>query len=141
LWVVDRIEDLFPSTPLGYLIYLGVFVLLSVAMIFWLARMHAKKPKKQKKEPVKKELTLDDLLKIVNKPDASAVDLITALELFIQNFKVKDDEKKSLEFFKKLLNHKNRNKMLFNVFHGKVIALNPEYKDVLDKLERAALNK
>ncbi len=140
MWLIDKIEDLFPSTPLAFLIYLGAFSLISVILIFVAAKIF-NKPKKTTKTPSKKELSIDDLLKIAKNPKSSKVDLITAIELFVQNFKIKDDEKKSFEFFEKLLNHKNRDKKIFDIFHGKVIAANIEYKDRLDKMERKALNK
>ena len=138
MWLIDKIEDFFPSTPLAYLIYLGFFIFFGIMLIYMISKL---KPSKKESHQKNNKLTLDDLLDIANNPKSDRADLIVAIELFYQNFKVKEDEKKSFEFFEKLLNHKNRDKNLFDIFHGKILPANLEYKDRLDKLERKALNK
>jgi len=138
LWLIDFIEDLFPSTPLAYIFYLAFFVVFGIFLIYLIAKL-----KPQKNENIQKshELSLDDLLEIVSNKSASSQDLIKASQLFYENFKVSDDEKKSFEFFKLLLNHPNRNKTVFDIFHGRILPKNIEYKEKLDMLERKALNK
>lgn len=138
MWLIDKIEDLFPQTPLAYLIYLAFFIFFGILMIVMISKL---KPSKKEQKNKNKELTLDDLLEVANNPKSDRADLIVAIELFYQNFKVSQDEKKAFEFFEKVLNHKNRDKNIFNIFHGKILPANIEYKDRLDKLERKALNK
>ena len=134
--ISDFIISLLPSEVYTFLIYLLIVTLFSIFLIFILARKN-----RQKKQNSKKEITIDDLLKIADNPKSTEKDLIFALNYFLNYFKVKNNEKKSFEFFKKILNHKNRSKEIFNIFHGKILPANLEYKNELDKLEKRALNK
>lgn len=134
--ISDFIISLLPSEVYTFLIYLLIVTLFSIFLIFILARKN-----RQKKQNNKKEITIDDLLKIADNPKSTEKDLIFALNYFLNYFKVKNNEKKSFEFFKKILNHKNRSKEIFNIFHGKILPANLEYKNELDKLEKRALNK
>lgn len=86
-------------------------------------------------------MDLDDLLKIAGNKNSTTKDLLFAFAYFLENFKVKQNKDKSLKLFNLILNHKNRNKALFDFFHGKILPANLEFKDELDKLERKALNK
>ncbi len=134
--MIDFIENFLPSSPVFYLIYLGGVIVFSVLMIFWLA----KKQKKKKKNSVKKELSIDDLIRIASNPKSTQADLLSALMLYNDKFNVSDDKDKALKFFQKILNHKNRNKVHFDYFHGKVLPKNLKYKNELDELEKKALN-
>jgi len=136
--ISDFIISLLPSSAVTFLIYLASITILSVLAIFYLAKKSKKSPKK---ENVKKSLTLDDLIKIAKNENSTLEDLKFTFEYFLNNFKIKDYENESFELFKLVLNHKNRNKILFDTFHGKILPANLEYKDALDKLEKEALNK
>jgi hypothetical protein len=137
-FISDTVWNIFPSTPLAFLAYLGVVTFLSLVIIFYLARKHKnKKPSVQKR----KELTVDDLLKIANNPKSTTSDLLAALRLFNENFTVAQDKEKSFELFEKILFHKNRHKKLFDYYHGSILPKNITFKDELDKLEKKALNK
>jgi len=86
-------------------------------------------------------MSIDDLIKIAKNKSSTPKDLLFALLYFSENFKVKQNKEKSIKLFELVLNHKNRNKALFDFFHGKILPDNLEFKDELDKLERKALNK
>ena len=134
--ISDFLISLLPSSVYTFLVYLLIVTLFSISLIFILAIKN--RPKKQK---IKKEITIDDLLKIANNQKSTTKDLIFALNYFLNNFKVNNNEKKSFEFFKKILNHKNRSKEIFDIFHRKILPANLEYKNELDQLEKKALNK
>ncbi len=134
--ISDFLISLLPSSVYTFLVYLLIVTLFSISLIFILVIKN--RPKKQK---IKKEITIDDLLKIANNQKSTTKDLIFALNYFLNNFKVNNNEKKSFEFFKKILNHKNRSKEIFDIFHGKILPANLEYKNELDQLEKKALNK
>jgi len=133
--ISDFIISLLPSSSVTFLIYLGMVVILSVGLILIFSK------KSKLNEDIKKEITIEDLLKIAKNKNSTTKDLLFTFEYFFNNFKVKDNEKKSIELFKLVLNHKNRNKELFDFFHGKILPANLEYKKVLDQLEKEALNK
>ena len=103
--------------------------------------LKAKQKTKSLTSEINKELTLDDLLKIANNPNSTTSDLLSALMLFNEKFVVAQDKEKSLMFFEKVLNHKNRNKKMFDYFHGNILPKNITFKDALDELEKKALNK
>ena len=136
-FVSDIILDIFPSTPFAFLVYLGIITFFGVLLIFYFA----KKPKESKKEEKNDNLTIDSLLKIAINPKSNSKDLLSALMLYNENFKVENDVKKSLDFFKEILNHKNRKKAFFDYFHEKVLPKNPQFKKQLDEIEKKALNK
>ena len=137
--MIERVSDLLisflPSSPLFFLIYLVVFVVLCVVMIF----VFAKKKQKKSKTKVNKKLEIDDLIKIVSNKKSSNKDIITAAMLYLENFTVESAKDKSFIFFEKLLNHPNRSKDVFDIFHGKILPKNIKYKDKLDEIERKAL--
>ncbi len=134
----DTVWDLFPNSPVAFLIYLGGFTLFCVLLIFYFAK---RSNKKTEKKTEKKELTIDDLIKIANNPKSGVSDLLAALKLYNGKFVVAMDKEKSIEFLKKVLNHKHREKVLFDYFHGSILPKNITFRDVLDKLEKEALNK
>ena len=136
-FISDKILDIFPSTPFAFLVYLGIITFFSVFIIFYFS----KKKSKESKEENNNNLTIDSLLKIATNPKSNSKDLLSALMLYNENFKVEDDVKKSMEFFKRVLNHKNRKKAFFDYFHGSILSKNLKFKDELDKIEREALNK
>jgi len=138
-FISDEIWDISPNSPLAYVVYLVAISVICVFLIFYFA----KKSKKQTKHSIRehKELTLEDLLKIASNPKSSTADLLVALQLFNKNFVVAQNKEKSMDFFKKVLNHKNRHKSLFDYFHGSILPKNITFKDELDKLEKEALNK
>ncbi|AZV46569.1 hypothetical protein C3L23_04560 [Nautilia sp. PV-1] len=138
-FVSDIVWNVFPSTPLAFLAYLGIITFLCLLIIFYLARKN--KNKKKTATNKNKELTLEDLLKIANNPKSTTSDLLTALKLFNENFVVAQNKEKSFEFFEKILFHKNRHKKLFDYYHGSILPKNITFKDELDKLEKKALNK
>ena len=138
-FISDKILDIFPSTPFAFLVYLGIITFFSTLIIFYFSRKKSHKPTKEEKRDNK--LTIDSLLKIATNPKSNSKDLLSALVLYNENFKVEDDVKKSMEFFKRVLNHKNRKKAFFDYFHGNVLPNNLKFKDELDKIEREALNK
>ncbi len=135
-FISERILDITPNTPFAFLVYLFVFTLFCVMFIFWLKRKFS-----SSKKETKKEITLQDLLNIASNPKSNANDLLSALMLYNQKFDVKSNQKVSLEFFKKVLIHKNRNKKLFDYFHGSILPKNIEFTKILDELEKDALNK
>jgi len=138
-FVSDRVLDIFPSTPFAFLIYLGIITFFSISIIFYFAKKKSKE--KSTKEEKNHQITIESLLAIANNPKSNSKDLLSALMLYNDNFKVEDDAEKSIEFFKKVLNHKNRKKALFDYFHGNILPKNLKFKDILDKIERKALNK
>ena len=137
-FISDRVLDIFPSTPFAFLIYLGSITFISILVIFYFSKKKQKKSKKQQKD---NKLTIDSLLEIANNSKSNSKDLLSALMLYNENFKVEDDIEKSMEFFKKVLNHNNRKKAFFDYFHGNILPKNIKFKDELDKIEREALNK
>ena len=136
--ISDFIISLLPSNDYVYLIYLGVITLFSVLLILFLAR---KRSEVAHNIPKKKEITINDLLKIAKNPKSNIKDLAFALEYYVTKFRVKDYEKESFELFKLALNHKNRKKMLFDIFHGKILPANLKYKEKLEAIEKVALNR
>jgi len=135
--ISDFIISILPSSPVTFLIYLGVIVVLSVLLIFIFSRQKSSKSN----ENTPKTITLEDLLKIAKNKKSTKQDLAFAMEYFYNNFEIKDNEKKSFELLEKLLHHKNRTKLLFDIFHGKILPKNLSYKDKLNELEKEALNK
>jgi len=134
--ISDFILNLLPGNMLFYIYYLAFIFFLSLLLIFYFS----KKAKKKSKTSQKKEITLDDLLKIASSSKSISKDLLFAINYFTKNFSVDMNEKTSFEFFKKLLNHKNRQKELFDIFHGNILPKNLKYKNELDKIEKEALN-
>ena len=134
----ETIWDFSPDSPVAFIIYLIVVTLFCILLIIYLKSKQ--KTKSLTPEINKKDLTLDDLLKIANNPRSTTSDLLSALMLFNDKFVVAQDKEKSLEFFKKVLNHKNRSKKLFDYFHGNILPKNITFKDALDELEKKALN-
>jgi len=137
-FISDRILDIFPSTPFAFLIYLGAITFFSILIIFYFSKKRSKSVKKEEKKENK--ITIEALLKIANNPKSTSQDLLSALMLYNENFKVENDVKKSLEFFKKVLTHKNRKKAFFDYFHGNILPNNLKFKNELDKIEKEALN-
>jgi hypothetical protein len=135
----DFIENFFPDSPFAFLIYLFLFFLITTMFIFIVYKF-SKKEQIAKEKP-KKELTIDDLLKIVKNKNSTLQDLAFALEYFNEKFRVNNFPDKALEFFKSLLTHKNRNKILFDIFHNKTVELNQDFKDQLNQIEKEALNE
>ncbi len=134
--ISDFILNLLPSNIFIYIYYLVFIFFLSLLVIFYFS----KKVKNESKTSQKKEITLDDLLKIALSSKSTSKDLLFAINYFAENFSVGMDKKTSLEFFKKLLNHKNRQKKLFDIFHGNILPKNLKYKNELNKIEKEALN-
>ena len=134
--MIDFILSSLPSSPIVFLIYLGLVSFISILIILLLS-----KKEKKEKTPKKNKITIDDLIKIAKNKNSTLKDLEFAMNYFLGNFKVEDNEKKSFEFFRLVLNHKNRAKNLFDIFHGKILPANLKYKDRLDELEKKALNR
>jgi hypothetical protein len=134
----DTVWDVFPNSPLAFLVYLGGVFIFCLLLIFYFAR---KKDKENNKKESPKEVTLDDLLKIANNPKSTTADLLSALMLYNDRFNVAENKEKSMLFFEKVLNHKHRHKKLFDYFHGSILPKNIKFKDELDELEKKALNK
>ena len=134
--MIDKITDFLPSDSLFFILYLFGFLFVSVILILILGR-------KAKNNESKKEtkFNLDDIFKIAKNPKSTSKDLGAALMIFKENFKVEDNENKIFEFFENVLNHKNRNKTLFDYFHNEIIPMNKKYKIKLDEIERKALNR
>jgi len=130
---VDFILDFLPKENYFFLLYLFLVFVFSTVLIFFIYKRFSKK----KSNSIKK-LSLNDLLKIVDNPNSTTKDLLFTLIYFNENFKV---DNKSFEFFRKCLNHNNRNKALFDYFHNEIVSKYPEFKDKLDKIEREALNR
>jgi len=137
--IIDGFLNIIPNQDWFFPVYLFLFLFLSVILIIILSKKAGKK--NLSKDNRKKEITINDLLKIASNPKSKNADLLGALILYKDNFKMENDEKKSIEFFEKLLNHKNRNKAIFDYFHGNILPDNLKYKDKLDEIERKALNK
>ena len=129
------IEDLIPSNPLFFLYYLAGVTLISLLLIYFFSKKAKKTDKKDTPE-----ITMPLLLKIAKNPKSTQKDLLSALILYNENFSV-EKTPESLDFFKMVLNHKNRNKALFDYFHGKVLPKNLKFKNKLDRIEKEALNR
>jgi len=135
--MIDTITDFLPSDALFFILYLFGFLFVSVILIFILGRK-AKSNVSNKKET---KFNLNDIFKIAKNPKSTTKDLAVALIVFKENFKIEDNENKAFEFFEKVLNHKNRNKVLFDYFHNEIMPINKKYKTKLDEIERKALNR
>ena len=135
--ISDFILNLLPGNNLFFIYYLAFIFLFSLLIIFYFSK-RSKNKKNNQSTP--KEITLKDLLNIASNDKSTSKDLIFAINYFAENFKVNKDEKASMEFFKKILNHKNRNKKLFEIFHGVILPHNLKYKNELNKIEKEALN-
>ena len=134
--ISDFILSLLPgNNKFFYLYYLAFIFIFSLFLIFYFSRKVKKKPEKKETE-----ITMKDLLKISSSSKSTTKDLLFAINYFAENFSVETDEKSSFAFFKKLLNHKNRQKVLFDVFHGNVLPKNLKYKLELNNIEKEALN-
>ena len=134
--MIDFILSSLPSSPITFLVYLGLVSVISILIILLLS-----KKEKKEKTPKKNQITIDDLIKIAKNKNSTLRDLEFAMNYFLSNFKIEDNEKKSFEFFRLVLNHKNRAKSLFDIFHGKILPANLKYKNILDELEKKALNR
>jgi len=130
---VDFILDFLPKENYFFLLYLFLVFLISTVLIFFIYKKFSKKESNSIKR-----ISFDDLLKIVDNPNSTTKDLLFALVYFNENFNI---DNKSFEFFRKCLNHNNRNKALFDYFHTEIMAKYPKFKDRLDKIEREALNR
>ena len=137
-FISEGVWDISPSSPVAFVIYLGLITVFCVIMIIYFAK---KAKKSENRQNIKKELTLDDLLKIAKSSKSKAADLMTALMLFNEKFTVEQNKEKSLQLFEKILNHDNRHKKLFDYFHGSILPKNIKFKNELDELEKKALNK
>ncbi len=132
----DFFWDLFPSSPFYYIAYMLFVMAIGLFLIIYFS-----KQKPEEMQETKQEATLDDLLKIAKSSKSTTQDLLAALLLFDEKFKVEDDYRKSLQFFKLVLNHKKAtSKKIFDIFHGKILPANIKFKNELDKIEREALN-
>ena len=139
--VSDFFWDLFPDSPFYYIAYMLFIMAIGLFIIIYFSKKQPKKVTPITPKEDKKEIKINNLLEIANNPNSSLQDLMAALLMFEQNFKVEDDYKNSMEFFKKLLNHKNANsKKIFQIFHGQILPSNLKYKDELNKIEQEALN-
>jgi hypothetical protein len=136
----DFIENFFPNTPIAFLLYLFFFFFITTIFVLIIYKL-SKKEEKELKKNIKKEITINDLLKIVKNKNSTIQDLAFALEYFNENFKVSNFPDKAFDFFKHLLTHKNRNKILFDIFHNKTVKLNKDFEDQLNKIEKDALNE
>ena len=135
---MDFILDFLPKENYFFLFYLfGVFIF-SVFLIYFFAKKSKNKPDVVNN---KKELTINDLLKIASNPKSNINDLMFVLQYFNDNIDFKKDIKSSLKLLKTVLNHKNRNKSLFDYFHGSLLPKHLEFKDELNRIEKEALNK
>ncbi|WP_457559981.1 hypothetical protein [Caminibacter sp.] len=135
---MDIIEDLLPSSPFFYLVYLVGITLFGLLLIYLISKLN--KPASNENKPDKK-LTINDLIKIAKNPNSTQKDLLFALMAFNENFSVESNKNRSFELFKLVLNHKNRNKALFDYFHGNILPKNLKFKNELDKLEKEALKE
>ena len=130
--IVDFIVSLLPSNSIAFIIYLIIVPIIGIFIIFFFSR---------KKEEKEKKLSIDELIKIAKYKKSTLSDLAFVLNYFLEHFNIKDNEKKSLELFEAVLTHKNRGKVLFDIFHNKIVAKNKEYESILNKLEKEALNR
>jgi len=137
-FVSDEIWDISPDSPLAFVFYLFIIMCLCIIMIIYISKRFKNSSDLLDNN---REITFNDLLKIAKHPSSTKADLYVALQLFNEKFSVKYDVKKSFEFLKYILHHKNRHKKLFEYFHGSILPKNITFKDELDKLEREALNK
>jgi hypothetical protein len=135
----DFIENFFPDSPFAFLIFLLSFFLITTFFVLIIFKL----TKKEKKEidNKKREINIDDLIDIVKNTKSNIKDLVFALEYFNEKFRVREFPDKSFKFFNLLLKHKNRNKILFDIFHNKTVELNQDFKDQLNQIEKEALNE
>jgi hypothetical protein len=136
----DFIENFFPNTPLAFLVFLFSFFLMTTIFVLITAKL-MKKDKKIKKDNHKEQLSIENLIDIAKNKKSNIEDLIFAIEYFNEEFKIKDFPNKAFEFFKLLLTHKNRSKILFDIFHNKTKKLNKEFEKQLNKIEKECLNE
>ncbi|GAX88162.1 conserved hypothetical protein [Lebetimonas natsushimae] len=136
----DFIENFFPNTPLAFLIFLLSFFLLTTIFVLITAKL-IKKDKKLKKNNQKKQLSIENLIEIARNKKSNINDLVFAFKYFNENFKVKQFPDKAFDFFKLILTHKNRGKVLFDIFHNKTVKLNKDFEDQLNKIEKECLNR
>jgi hypothetical protein len=137
----DFIEDFFPNSPYAFILFLFLFFLISTLLVLIVAKFVNKNKSFETKTGDVKQLTLDDLIEIVSKEDATSDDLIFAINYFNKDFNVKFSPDKAFTFFKLLLSHKNRNKEIFNLFHNETLKSNKEFESQLNKIERECLNR
>ena len=93
-FISDVVWELFPNSPLAYIVYLFAITVICIFLIFYFA----KKSKKNTQSPLNKEITLMDLLKIANNSKSSTTDLLVALQLFNEKFVILQDKKKAWIF-------------------------------------------
>jgi hypothetical protein len=136
----DFIENFFPNTPLAFLVFLFSFFLITTVFVLIIAKL-VKKEKKAQKNNIKKDLTINDLIEIAKNKKSNINDLVFALEYFNDKFSVREFPDKAFEFFKMLLIHKNRNKILFDIFHNKTVPLNKDFEGQLNEIEKECLNE
>ena len=128
--IVDFIISLLPSNNIAFIVYLIIVPIIGVFIIFLFSR---------RKDETEKKLSLEELIKIAKYKKSTLSDLAFVLDYFANNFRVKDSEQKSFELFKLVLTHKNRGKVLFDIFHNKIVPNNLEYERILNKIEKEAL--
>jgi hypothetical protein len=135
----DFIENFFPDSPFAFLIFLLSFFLITTFFVLIIFKL----TKKEKKEidNKKREINIDDLIDIVKNTKSNIKDLVFALEYFNEKFRVREFPDKSFKFFNLLLKHKNRNKILFDIFHNKTVKLNSDFQEQLNKIEKESLNE
>jgi hypothetical protein len=134
--VIENLSDflisLLPSKWWFYPAFLIFSVVFGVLLILIMS-LFRKKDKNNK-------LSIDDLIKISSNPKAKEKDLLGALIAYNENFRIKNEEKKSLKFLEQILKHKNRSKKIFDFIHNEIVKNNEEYKKILDEMEKKALN-
>ncbi len=134
---LDFLENFLPSSALFYIAYLFGFFLFGLLLIYLISKLK----KEDAIENISKKLSIDELIKIAKNPKSTQKDLLFALMAFNEHFSIEQDKQKSFELFRLVLNHKNRNKALFDYFHGNILPKNLKFKDELDKLEKEALDR
>ena len=135
----DFLENFFPNSPIAFILFLFFFFLITTVFIYIIYILN----KKEKSNTVEKnkKIIIDDLIKIAKNSKSNIKDLVFAIEYFNTEFKVENFPDKAFEFFKALLSHKNRNKILFDIFHEKTVKLNNQFEEQLNKIEKDCLNE
>ncbi|WP_024790979.1 MULTISPECIES: hypothetical protein [unclassified Lebetimonas] len=133
----DFIENFLPDSPFVYIIFLFFFFFFTTIFVLTVAKL----TKNKSIQNNNKKLTIEDLIKISKNEKSNIKDLVFAIEYFNSEFKVKQFPDKAVKFLKSVLTHKNRGKILFDIFHSKTVKLNKEFKERLNNLEKECLNK
>ena len=142
----DKIIDLFPSSPFGFILYMIVIMFFGLVIIFYFHFKAKSKNidkivenKKDVYDKSKDEITFYDLLHIASNQRSSTADLLVVLRVFNERFSIDEYKEDAFLLFRKVLTHKNRHKKVFDCFNNLIISNNKKYENQLKQLEIESL--